>query len=73
VTAFAILYWLIIQGRGFGGLLGLIISPFALIVGLLLNELIRKWLGAKKGIHFADFIGVGVVLCVAYFAIPEIR
>ena len=73
VTFFVAVFGFIISGRGFGGLYGLIISPLVLIGGLLLNELIRKIMKAKEGLHLADFLGVGLVLMICYFTIPEIR
>jgi len=53
--------------------MGIIVSPVVLAVGLLLNEIARTILNAKKGIHIADFIGIGLVLVIAYFLIPTIR
>lgn|GEM_PF-7103505 len=73
ITVFCLLYWQIIGDRGFGGLMGIIVSPVVLAVGLLLNEIARTILNAKKGIHIADFIGIGLVLVIAYFLIPTIR
>jgi len=50
----------------------LLLLPVALVLTLAAGAMMRRIVQIDAKLHWVDFVGVGIVLAIAYFAIPMI-